>query len=76
MLEGMSKREAGNASESFTKQDKDAADTLPRKPLLDTIVTSLTLLSETIPTQCTVGQPKGERRRILGAYWLYRAASQ
>jgi hypothetical protein len=31
---------AGSASESFTKQAIDAADTLPRKFLLDTIVTS------------------------------------
>jgi hypothetical protein len=33
-------KEAGSASESFTKQAKDAADTPPRKFLLDTIVTS------------------------------------
>jgi hypothetical protein len=44
MLEGVCKREAGSASESFTRQAKDAADTLPRKSLLDTIVTSLTSL--------------------------------
>jgi len=43
MLEGASNKEwkaAGSASESFTKQATDAADTLPRKFLLDTIVTS------------------------------------
>jgi hypothetical protein len=43
VLEGVSSKEpkaAGSASESFTKQATDAADTLPRKFLLDTIATS------------------------------------
>jgi hypothetical protein len=43
VLEGASSKEwkvAGSASDSFTKQVTVAADTLPRKFLLDTIETS------------------------------------
>src|SRR4051812_20414390 len=58
VLEGASNKEwtaAGNAAVSFTKQAKDAADTPPRKSLLDTIVTSKPTVSN-IPINVRLGQ--------------------
>jgi hypothetical protein len=66
VLEGASNKgwkTAGSATVSFTKQAKDAADTPPRKSLLDTIVTSKPTVS-TIPINAhrwQLQQPRTEQ---------------